>query len=200
VQPAETSAGVGQMVAALEFDRPRQLELFPFPHHLLLRAEVHNRCLQIELELTATGRVPVPVCFGYRMYLRREPAMTVVLPGRRRIVTDRLLLPTGATEAAPMRAFTAGLDELCEVSHLGTDRCVTIASARRRVTIEPLRGLPNLYLRTVAREPHIMVEALTASPDALRRNRFATARPGRPYRAALCLSVDELSWDRLPHV
>jgi hypothetical protein len=38
-----------------------------------------------------------------------------------------------------------------------------------------------------------MVEALTAAPDALSRNAFPVATPGRPYRAALRVSTDDLS-------
>jgi hypothetical protein len=38
-----------------------------------------------------------------------------------------------------------------------------------------------------------MVEALTAAPDALSRDVFRVATPGRPHRAALRVSVDELS-------
>jgi hypothetical protein len=40
-----------------------------------------------------------------------------------------------------------------------------------------------------------MVEALTAAPDALSRNRFSVATPERPYRATLRLSIADLSWD-----
>lgn len=190
------AGGSAWLDAALPFDRPRQLELFPFPHRLSLHVEVTGCSLCIDVEVEATGQVVVPVCFGYRAYLRREAGATIVLPARRRIVTDERLLPTGATEAAHMRACTVGVDELCEVSSLGADRRLTIASGTRRLTIEPLSGFPAAHVRAVAREPHVMVEALTALPDALRHDRFPVASPGQPYRAALRLSVDELSWDR----
>jgi aldose 1-epimerase len=182
--------------AALPFDRPRQLKLFPFPHLLSLHAEVTGCSVCIYIEIEATGHVAVPVCFGYRVYLQREAGATIVLPARRRITTDERLLPTGATQPMPMRALTVGVDELREVSCLGADHRLTIASGTRRLTIEPLRGFPLAHVRTVAREPHVMIEALTAPPDALRHNLFPVASPGRPYRAALRLSVDELSWDR----
>jgi aldose 1-epimerase len=190
------AGGSAWLNAALPFDRPRQLELFPFPHRLSLHVEVTGCSVCIYVEVEATGHVAVPVCFGYRAYLRREAGATIVLPARRRIVTDERLLPTGATEAMHMRACTVGVDELCEVSSLGADRRLTIASGTRRLTIEPLDGFPVAHVRAVAREPHVMVEALTAPPDALRHNRFPVASPGHPYRAALRLSVDELSWDR----
>jgi aldose 1-epimerase len=195
-QQSGAGGGSAWLNAALPFDRPRQLELFPFPHRLSLHVDVTGCSVCIFVEVEATGHVEVPVCFGCRVYLRREAGATIVLPARRRIVTDERLLPTGATEAVHMRASTVGVDELREVSSLGADRRLTMASGTRRLTIEPLSGFPFAHVRTVAREPHILVEALTAPPDALRHNLFPVASPGQPYRAVLRLSVDELSWDR----
>lgn len=177
----------------------RQLALFPFPHRLYLHAEVTGCSLCIAFEIEATGGVPVPACFGYRIYLRRDQSRddaTIVLPDRRRVVTDERLLPTGATETCQMSASTLGIDELCEVFVLGADRRVTMASGARRLTVESLTGFPLAHIRNVVSEPHVMVEALTVAPDALSRGRFPTATPGRPYRAALRLSVDDVSWDR----
>lgn len=196
MQQSGAAGGSAWLNATLPFDRPRQLELFPFPHRLSLHAAVTGCSLSIYIEIEATGHVAVPMCFGYRVYLRREHGATIVLPARRRIVTDERLLPTGATEALEMRASTVGVDELREVSCLGTDRRVTVAAGTRRLTLEPLSGFPLAHVRTVSREPHVMIEALTAPPDALRRNLFPVASPGQPYLAALRLSVDELSWDQ----
>jgi hypothetical protein len=64
------------------------------------------------------------------------------------------------------------------------------------VTVESLTGFPLAQVRTVASEPHVMLEALTAAPDALSRNTFPVATPGRPYRAALRVSTDDLSSGR----
>ncbi|MGO9750038.1 MAG: hypothetical protein ACLP8S_34475 [Solirubrobacteraceae bacterium] len=196
----EDSGAVGESAsldATLPFDSdPRQLELFPFPHRLHLRAEVTGRCLCISTEIQATGGVPVPACLGYRLYLRREQPRadaTIVLPARQRVVTDERLLPTGATEQLEMSASTLGVDDLHEVFVLGADRRLTIASDARRLTLEPLTGFRLAQVRTIASEPHVMVEALTAAPDALTRDLFAVATPGRPYRAALRLSIDDIS-------
>jgi aldose 1-epimerase len=198
----EDSGAAGEWAwldAMLPFDNPRQLELFPFRHRLHLRAEMTGRSLCIFVELEATGSVPVPVCFGYRVYLRREQPRgdaTIVLPARRRVVTDERLLPTGVTEPHEMSASTLGVDELHEVFVLGADRSLTVASDARRVTVESLTGFPFAQVHTAAREPHMMLEALTAAPDALSRNTFPVATPGRPYRAALRISTDDRSFDR----
>jgi aldose 1-epimerase len=185
--------------ATLPFDHPRQLELFPFPHLLHLRAEMAGRSLCVSVELEATSSVPVPVCFGYRVYLRREQPggdATIVLPDRRRVVTDERLLPTGATAPLQMSASTVGVDELHDVFVLGADRRLTVASDARRLTIESLTGFPLAQVRAVAGEPHVMLEALTAAPDALSRNAFPVATRGRPYRAALRVSTEDLSSHR----
>jgi galactose mutarotase-like enzyme len=183
--------------ATLPFDSdPRQLELFPFPHRVHLRAEMAGRSLSVFVELEATTSVPVPICFGYRVYLRREqPACdaTIVLPARRRVVTDERLLPTGATAPLEMSASTLGVDELHEVFVLGADRRLTVASDARRVTVESLTGFPLAQVRTVVSEPYVMLEALTAAPDALSRNTFQAATLGRPYRAALRVSIRRLA-------
>ena len=115
---------------------------------------------------------------------------------RRRVVTDERLLPTGAIETLEMSAATLGADELHEVFVFEADRRLTVASDIRRLTVESLTGSRSRTCVPVASEPHVVVEALTAAPDALSRNLFPVASPGRPYRAALRLSVDDLSCDR----
>jgi hypothetical protein len=137
--------------------------------------------LYISTEIEATGSVPVPICFGYRIYLRREHArgdVTIVRPARRRVVIDERLLPTGAIETLEMSAATLGADELREVLVFEADRRLTVASDTRRLTVESLTGFPLAQVRTVASEPYVVVEALTAAPDALSRDLFRSQRPG----------------------
>jgi aldose 1-epimerase len=178
--------------ATLPFDHPAQLKLFPFPHRLVLHAEVTGSSFAISLRLEATGDVAVPVCFGYRIYLRRGQPQddgTIILPARRRVETDKLLLPTGVVEQVEMSASTPGVDELHEVFAFDSDRRVTIASGERRLTIDSLDGFEFAQVRTSREWPHLMVEALTAAPDALSRGLFTVATSERPYRAALRVSI-----------
>jgi aldose 1-epimerase len=183
--------------ATLRYDHdPRQLELFPFPHRVHLHVELTGSALTIATETEATGGEPVPVCFGYRVHIRHEPSRaggTIVLPERRRVVTDERLLPTGATEPLEMGAFTLGVDELADVFALGDDRRLTVASDARRLTLEPRAGFPLVHVRSVGDAPYVLVEALTAAPDALSRDAFAVATPERPHRAALRLVAEALS-------
>lgn len=176
--------------ATLAFDRDRrQLAIFPFPHRLHLHAEVRGRALRLDVEVEATAAVAVPVCFGYRLYLARGDA-TLVLPRRRQIVTDERLLPTGATSERELCARALALDDHHEVFALGADRSVTIATDTRRLTLESLHGFPLAQVRADHDEPHVMLEALTAAPDALSRDAFPLATRDRPYRASLRISLD----------
>lgn len=193
VEDSGAGARSAWLEATLPFDRDRrQLALFPFPHRLHLRAEVADRSLSISTEIVATGDVPVPICFGYRLYVHREsPAgdAAVVLPTRRRIVTDRRLLPTGATEPREQRTCRLDGEEVAEVFALEPDRRLTVLSGGRQLTLESLAGFPLAQVRAVAAEPHVMLEAMTAEPDALSRDVFPVATAGRPYRAALRIAT-----------
>lgn len=179
--------------ATLAFDRDRrQLALFPFPHRLHLRIDVAGRALSVATEIEATSTVPVPVCFGYRLYLRRDAtACAVALPARRRLVTDQRLIPTGAIESRAPKTCQLDREEVQEVFALGADRRVAVVSDTRRLTLESLTGFPLAQVRTHGDESHVALEAMTAEPDALSHDAFPVATPDRPYSAALRLAVDD---------
>lgn len=180
--------------ATLRFDRdPRQLALFPFPHQLRLTAEVRGRSLEVATVVEATGGVSVPVCFGYRFYLRRRrgEAIELALPARRRIETDARLLPTGPVAAcASQRMRLEPDDARDELFALGADRTVAVEVGARRLALDSAIGFSHAQARTITGEPHVLVEAATAAPDALRRGGFPVAEPDRPFHARLRLSCE----------
>jgi galactose mutarotase-like enzyme len=181
--------------ATLPFEDDRRLALFPFPHRVHLRAEVAGRSLYVFTEVMATRDVPVPVCFGYRVYLRHDAgcatATTLSLPERRGVVTDARLIPSGRIEQRRHRTLHLGADDVDEVFALGKEHALSVVSGARRITLESLAGYPLAAVRTLPGEPHVQLEALTAGPDALSRDAFPVAAPGRPFRTALRLGVQE---------
>lgn len=184
--------------ATLAFDRDRrQLALFPFPHRLHLRAEVSGAALSISTEIEATGTVPVPVCFGYRVYVRRTALAgaagdAVVLPERLRVMTDERLVPSGSTERRDPRTCRLDQEDVREVFRLDRGHGLSVVSDARRLGLESLAGFPLAQVRAVADEPHVMLEAMTAEPDALSRGTFPVATRRRPYRAALRIAAGAL--------
>ena len=79
-----------------------------------------------------------------------------------------------------MSASTLGADALDELFALESDCRWTIASDARRLTLEALDGFPLSHVRSVAGQQHVLVDALTAAPDALSRGTFPVATGERP--------------------
>jgi hypothetical protein len=184
------------MEATLPFTHPRQLALFPFPHLLHLRAEVGPHGLRILTLVEATSDQPVPIAFGYRVYVCRDAAAgraAVVLPARRVIATDARLIPTGASEAHAEETRLVGSGErIGEVFALGeADRTVRVVTTERQLALEALDGFRFAQVRATPDEPELMLEAMTAEPDALSHDAYALATPGRPYRAELRVTAEE---------
>ncbi|MDO8188154.1 aldose 1-epimerase [Conexibacter sp. JD483] len=192
VEDSGADACSAWLEATLAFERPEQLALFPFPHRVHLRIELRGRALSLETRVEATGRVPVPVCFGYRVYVRRDPvACAVVLPRRRQLVTDERMLPTGAAEPRGGRAFQLERGDVRELFALGDGGRVAVMGTGRRLTLEPLAGFPFAQVCTYPEEPHATLEAMTAEPDALSHDTYPVATAARPYHAALRIAVDD---------
>jgi galactose mutarotase-like enzyme len=175
--------------ATLAFDHdPRQLELFPFPHRLHLDADLVGRALTLTVTVEATSSAAVPVCLGLRAFLRRDEedgAATIALPSRTAIETDSRLLPTGA--AHPVGAWVHSLDGITRDDLFALDhgRRMTVASSSHGATVEPGNGFAQARVRSVADDPDVLIDALTAEPGALAHGAFPVATIDRPYRAVL---------------
>jgi len=190
------------MEATLAFTSPRQLALFPFPHRLHLRAEVGPDGLRIVTTVEATTEQPVPIAFGYRVFVCRDASAgtaALVLPARRAIATDARLIPTGVSEkrAEETRLLRDG-ERIGEVFALGPkDRTIKVLTTERQLALEALEGFPFAQVRGTPDESELMLEAMTAEPDALSHEAFALATPGRPYRAELRITAEEAAAARV---
>ena len=63
----------GQATLTAELDTaraPRVLEIFPFPHRLVVEARLEPAALTLTTTLIAGEQGPVPVSFGYHPFLR----------------------------------------------------------------------------------------------------------------------------------
>jgi aldose 1-epimerase len=197
---------VSELRAALEFAPDAGLlAAFPFPHRLELRASIGAARLSIELTLTPTGEVMVPVCFGFHPYLRLPDSdrreWTVSAPVRRRLVLDQRGLPTGATEelahgalSGPLgdRTFDDCFDQL-EPRADGSPLEFAVADGRLRLAVEFVSGFPVAQLYAPAGSEFICFEPMTAPVDALRDGhglRFAT--PGEKFFAEFAVTATQL--------
>jgi aldose 1-epimerase len=169
------------------------LEGFPFPHVARVRALLRGAALTIETSVTATGREPVPVSFGYHPYLRLPGVpradWKVELPVARRLRTDPRGLPTGAREpVAPLdgplgrRRFDDGY----ELAPGG--RPFALTGGGRRIEVAFGAGYPYAQVFAPCDDDVVCFEPMTAPADALRHTPPAVA-PGRTHRARFTISV-----------
>ncbi|HEX2085915.1 MAG TPA: aldose 1-epimerase [Solirubrobacteraceae bacterium] len=169
---------------------------FPYEHRVEHRIGIDPRRLTIETLLTATGDVAVPVSFGFHPYLRLpgEPRedWVVALPRRRRLLTDRLGIPTGerVAEVAEVkrlrdRTFDDGYADL------GPRPRFAVGGGGRRITVELGAGYNVAQVYAPADDDVICFEPMTAPTNALVSGKgLRTVAPGATFRAAFAVAVD----------
>lgn len=170
---------------------------FPFPHELELRVTLAGRTLAIETTLRATGRIEVPVAFGFHPYLTlpglAREEWDVRLPVRRRASLDDRGIPTGEDE--PVRAEPGPLDGetfddlFVELSHppefvlRGGGRCLEVRFEQ---------GFPFAQVYAPADEDFICFEPMTAPTNALvTGERLTLVPPGGAHSTRFSISVYE---------
>jgi aldose 1-epimerase len=104
VTAQETDGARARVAARLDFSADGELgSAFPFPHALVVEMSLAGDTLSVRSTLTATGRVGVPVSFGWHPYFRipdvPRSEWEVDLPVACHTVLDDQGLPTGRDEA-----------------------------------------------------------------------------------------------------
>ncbi len=174
--------------ARLEFGpRLDRFAAFPFPHDLVVEAEVWGTTLTIRTSLTATGTTPVPVAFGWHPYVAfpdtPRAEWTLDAPFTRRAVLSELFVPTGEvvdeSPAAGPLGTSAYDDVFVDVRPAAS---VRVAGARHAVTVDYVAGYP--------------VGVLYAPAHARPRRGRADDRPHRPVLRAVAAAQRGSGGDR----
>lgn len=180
--------------AELDYDEPRLLASFPFPHKLVQSVELRDRTLTIETRVTPTTDAAVPLCYGYHPYVR-IPALsrddwTLSTPTMRHLPVDERGLPTGEAELRDARTeslkgieYDDGFDEVAA----GSVFALTGGDRRIEVTFEA--GYPCAQLFAPGSDDLIGIEPMTAPTDALRRGGCRVAAPGESDTARFSITV-----------
>jgi aldose 1-epimerase len=169
------------------------LGAFPFPHRVDLAVRLRANALEVRTTLTATGRNPVPIAFGFHPYLRlpgvaREDWM-VVLPERDELVLGVDQLPVGATipraaECGPLGART--FDHLFRPRR--SPARFALAGGGRRIVVEMDAGYPYAQVFAPPTEDVICFEPMTAPVNALATGddlRFAAPQADATFRVSV---------------
>ena len=169
---------------------------FPFPHRVLLEAELSPAALTISTTLEALGG-EVPVAFGFHPWFAlpgvARAGYAVELPAMRRLELDARHLPTGATErvgafsgALPDRELDDGFDEVADGA------VFSVAGGGRRVALRHGGGYPCAQVFAPPEKDVICFEPMTAPGNALRTGAFPVAAPSAPYSATFEIAVDRI--------
>jgi aldose 1-epimerase len=182
--------------AALSYDRPELLAVFPYPHRVELRVQAGGGALDVTTTIVPTADRAVPAAFGFHPYLRipglpREEWQLSV-PAARRLCHDERLIPTGATQPAeavrgPVGARTSddGFDRLA------VPRRLTIRGGGREVAVELGEGYPVAQIFVPPGEEYVCLEPMTAAANALVADPggLTWVEPGRQHSASFRITV-----------
>ena len=169
---------------------------FPFPHALRVDARLRGGTLTVETTLSATGDVPVPVCFGYHPYFRLpgvpRALWEVELPVARRLELDDRKLPTGRSEAVtPIRGALGErtFDDAYVVA--AGEGPFVLAGGGRRISVAFEQGYGYAQVFAPGADDVVCFEPMTAPGDALRQRpeQLTAVAPGEEYRARFSITV-----------
>jgi aldose 1-epimerase len=190
---AATSWALG---AELDFGaHPELLELFPFPHRLVLRADLGARRLTVRTTLVADAGEAVPVSFGFHPYLRipEAPRSTwrVELPAMEHLAVDGMGIPTGASSFESGDSFVLG-SRTFDDGYAGVRRGARFAlsGGGHRIVVRLDAGYPFAQVYAPADDDVICFEPMTAPTNALCSGDGLTWVPaGSSHTATFSISV-----------
>jgi aldose 1-epimerase len=184
------------LAAELDFGaHPELLELFPYAHRLVLRADVGARTLTVRTTLVAGPREAVPVSFGYHPWFRLpgvpRASWRVELPAMEHLELDALSIPTGTSELVGADCFVLG-SRVYDDGYAGLRRGARFAlsGGGRRIVVRLDAGYPFAQVYAPAGQDVICFEPMTAPTNALVTGDGLTWVPaGSSYTAAFSVSV-----------
>lgn len=191
----QADAGERFVASRLRWDDPALLELFPFRHEVLMRADLDEGGITVETTVHADGGEAVPVSFGFHPYIAipglPRDRWRLTLPAMDAMVLDDRLVPV--REREPFPAYDHRLADL-DFDHgfafTGERPRMSIAGAGRRVGVEFLEGFRFAQIYAPPGQDYISLEPMTAPANALVTHEdLAIVPPGGRYRAVFRITV-----------
>ena len=192
----ETGAGAGEAAvsAALSWDQPQLLKLFPFTHELRIEIAVAAGELTVVTTVAATGADRVPVSFGFHPYLRlpggSRTTWQLHLPPAEHLTLDDRMIPTGERSAAPDGELPLAESSWDDGFIVRSQPARYAAeSTQGAIALELVEGYPYSQIYAPPGKDFICFEPMTAPTNALRSGDGLTVlEPGEEYRARFRVS------------
>ncbi len=191
-------------------DDPARLASFPFPHDLVVFAELSDLGLRVTTTIHATGAVAVPVSFGWHPYVTvpgtSRADLVVELPELEAMELDARMLPTGNRRASPPRTVPLGdgsmentLDDAFEIPATSTDRSFVLRAVQPRddpdghpppsVRVEVGDGYSYAQVYAPRGSAFAAFEPMTAPVNALVSGDHRWVEPGDQFSATFAINV-----------
>jgi aldose 1-epimerase len=191
-----TEARQDFLAARLEWSSREFLAVFPFRHHIEMKAILHPDDLTMETTVVASSESPVPVSFGFHPYFGfPEPSRAkwrLEFPAMRKLVLDRRGIPTGEEER--FAGFNAKLGEnnFDDGFALMEDQTsFSITGPTCRIRVDLLAGYRYAQVFAPKDKNYVALEPMTSPTSALTSGRgLRFAAPGERFRAAFRIRID----------
>lgn len=183
------------LLAALEWNGPKLLELFPYPHRMELSAELVADGLTIRTTVLANSETALPISFGFHPYFGipnvPRSQWRLQLPRMNKLVNDSHGIPTGSSEPfGPVDELLSdhGFDDGFALP--GESSCFALSGANFKIVIDFLEGFPFTQVFAPPGKEFIAIEPMTAATNALRSGQGLRVLPaGSEFRASFRVSV-----------
>jgi galactose mutarotase-like enzyme len=190
-------AGEDFVSARLEWSADNLLAIFPFPHRMEMTASISPGGLSLETTLVASSEGAVPVSFGFHPYISLKGISRanwrLELPAMRKLVLDKVGIPTGDEEPFPGLNAQLGDSSFDDGFALLEERAsFSVTGAARKVSYDFLEGYRYTQVFAPKDKDFIAIEPMTAPTSALTSGRgLRIASPGERFRTLFRISVDE---------
>jgi galactose mutarotase-like enzyme len=191
-------ADAARVAAALDFDHPVWLALFPALHRLEVEAGLDDGGLTIATTVRCTGDVAVPLSFGWHPYLQLPGVSwtdwSIETSVRARMLLDSRGIPTGEVVDEPVAA--GPLDgRAFDHAYEAADRAsFSVTGGGRRIEIRFLDGYTHAQLFSSPEHGLLAFEPMTAPVNALRSgDGLRMVAPGESFRAVFRIGVRRTS-------
>ena len=195
VDQVGSSRGAARLRATFAADADAEvMASFPFPHRIGVAFRVRPGEVAVTTSVTATGRVRVPISFGWHPYFRLPGEdladLRVRLPVVDRLGLDARMLPTGRAErqpAATRRLAPGGHDDAYRFA--GRAHSLALVGRRRRVVVTMGSAYPFGQVYAPAGSTVVALEPMTAAIDALGDGSTPFVAPGATFSARFRINV-----------
>jgi aldose 1-epimerase len=197
VEDREPGKDGGKLSARFDFGAERNLiEAFPFPHTILIEAELRRSELVIATTVEATGEAAVPISFGYHPYFRlpglERSDWQIEIPVTELLELDPDMIPTGGREPVSVKAGPLGSKTFDDAYTAPSDSApLVLEGGGRRIEVALGPGYPYTQVYAPADDDVVALEPMTAPTNALIRGgpELPLASPGESYRAEFSIRV-----------